>query len=226
LSESKNPCEIDSPEGLTLLKKKDGEAWKMLLRCYAKQLRRDILVSLINANLSSLSISDIEQETWATAARKMDEFSWQGPNLLYHWLRAISYRKIQNQNRLSRRNHEIFSLEQLRSLNPDDRSDIDWFYQRTLFFSESAEDEVIKREEEISSDMQSSTQEKVETRYRNLLRDESPHHVELFIQRVVYGKPPRALASFFGMKPSTVRQIIYRLKQKLVLLETQSSQSS
>lgn len=76
------------------IKRLDEDAWDVMLRNHAGDLRRDIAISLRKRGLSEELVDDIEQETWLTAVRKIAEFVWVDEDKFYRWLRAISLNHI------------------------------------------------------------------------------------------------------------------------------------
>jgi RNA polymerase sigma factor (sigma-70 family) len=190
-----NPTMRFDDRWLTSLKAMESEAWDMLLRLYADDLRRGIQASLVRRGMSPSLVDDIEQETWLTAVRKIGEFQWQDDEKLFHWLRAISLK-------------HVFTYERKRSdeLSMDDTSDADEdaslerFYNLHSMTSGSIEDEVIRRDQLIAVD--------------GAMRTLKPREQEILL-RWLMGEKPRDLAQFYHLKPRSVSMVLLRAKEKI-----------
>src|SRR5262245_40347388 len=90
------------------LKSLETSAWDELMKMYSDELRTDNEKSVRKRGAPLDTASDIEQETWLTAVRKINEFQWDAADKLYHWLRVIALNHIRMMMR--RPNQEMVSL--------------------------------------------------------------------------------------------------------------------
>jgi DNA-directed RNA polymerase specialized sigma24 family protein len=200
-------CLYDSPGGVEQLKQGHEQAWKELVRCYSGRLRYDIFVSLVKRSLPDWSLQDIEQESYIIASDKIKkgEFIWRRQGSLYNWLRAISLNRILSRIPRYIVMAENLSFEEIDLLEHENGYWLDRFLQDNGLLQNGPEAEIVSREEKAEM-------------WQILLGGENPIHVEITIQRWVEGKKPRELAEIYGLKASTISQILWLMKKQLEVL--------
>jgi DNA-directed RNA polymerase specialized sigma24 family protein len=85
--------EMNSPRDALFfqrLQRHDAAAWDELVGVYSLPLQRHIIQSLLSRNLPSDLVDDVEQQTWLTAVRLIEDFVWQNEAKLYDWFRVIA----------------------------------------------------------------------------------------------------------------------------------------
>jgi RNA polymerase sigma factor (sigma-70 family) len=184
----KNPCE----QWVERLKELDSEAWDFLLRRYGNELRQDILKSLRRRGLSAALVDDIEQETWLTAVRRIDEFVWESENKFYRWLRVISLNHIHTYRRM------LYRETSIEDFQCDE--DLDYCLGMWGLHHDSPEETVVLHEQLSALD--------------RALRILKPHEREMVV-RWLMGEPPRELARVYQMKPRSVSMLLLRAKGKI-----------
>ncbi len=189
------------------LKRLDAEAWDVLLRNYASDLRHDIAVSLRKRGLPDELADDIEQETWLTAVRKMGEFVWEDEDKFYHWLRAIALNHIRTYRRVQGKH---FSIGDFRYSEIDD--DLDQFLAEWQESEEGIEERIVLREQLSALDAAMRT---LKSQEREIL------------MRWLYGETPRQLALTYRMKPRSISMLLWRAREKIEtnLVDLQSSRT-
>lgn len=183
-------------EWVSDLKRLDPEAWDVLLRNYAGDLRHDITASLRKRGLPDELADDIEQETWLTAVRKMGEFVWESEDRFYHWLRAISLNHIRTYRRTFDRR---VSVEDFVSDDADD--DLEQFLAEWgATNGDSVEETVVLRQQLAALDQ--------------AMRTLKPQEREI-LMRWLMGETPRELAPTYQMKPRSISMLLLRAKDKI-----------
>ena len=74
-------------------------------------MKRDILNSLRKRRLPDEWLGDIEQETWLTAIKRIEDFVWESEEKFYHWLRVISLNHLRRYQRIEGRGVSIADSE-------------------------------------------------------------------------------------------------------------------
>ena len=72
------------------LQRHDAAAWDELVGVYSLPLQRHITQSLLSRNLPSDLMDDVEQQTWLTAVRLIEDFVWENEKRFYHWFLSIA----------------------------------------------------------------------------------------------------------------------------------------
>ena len=190
-----NPTMRFDDKWLLSLKAMDSEAWDMLLRLYADDLRRGIQASLARRGMPASMVDDVEQETWLTAVRKIGEFQWQDEDKLFHWLRAISLKHVFT---FERRRDDALSMDD--SADADEDAALERFYNLHSMTSGSIEDDIIRRDQLIAVDA--------------AMRTLKPREREI-LMRWLMGEKPRDLAQIYHLKPRSVSMVLLRAKEKI-----------
>jgi RNA polymerase sigma factor (sigma-70 family) len=177
------------------IKRLDPDAWDLLLRNHAGDLRNDIIISLHKRGLPEELAEDIEQETWLTAVRGIAAFVWVDENKFYHWLRAISLNHIHTYQRALAR---VTSLADWQDDDTDD--DLERFAAAWNAGPDGVEDDVILHEQMAALDKAMRSLKAVE---REIL------------MRWLMGERPRQLALAYHMKPRSVSMLLLRAKDKI-----------
>jgi RNA polymerase sigma factor (sigma-70 family) len=180
------------------LKSLNAEAWDLLLRQYAADLRQDIRISVRKRGLSEDIVDDIEQETWLTAVRKISEFNWDNEVKLYNWLRVIALNHIRMYQR-QRLNQKTDSVDDNAN---DDHTDneLEKFQKLWGEYESSIEDAIVLGELYAALD--------------SALHSLKPIEQEILV-RWITGEQPRHLAVIYGIKPRTVSMQLLRAKDKI-----------
>ena len=173
----------------------EAEAWDLLLRQYAADLRQDIRVSLRKRNLPEDVADDIEQETWLTAVRKISEFRWENEAKLYHWLRVIALNHIRV---YQRDNQKIASVDD--TADDDTESELEQFQKLWGEYESTIEDRIILGE--------------LYAALASALQTLKPIEQEICV-RWLTGEKPRHLALIYQMKPRSLSMQLLRTKNKL-----------
>jgi RNA polymerase sigma factor (sigma-70 family) len=174
----------------------EPEAWEELVKYFAGDLRHDIEISLRKRALPLDVVGDIEQETWLTAIKKIKEFHGEIGEKFYHWLRVISLNHIRTYWKAQSAGISMadFRESETNGITPDELLE-------TRSFSEtSLEEEIIIKERFLEMD--------------RVLRTLSPTAQEIFM-RWLMGETPRQLAVAFKIKPRSISQGIFRIKQQI-----------
>jgi DNA-directed RNA polymerase specialized sigma24 family protein len=72
------------------LQRHDAAAWDELLGVYSLPLQRHIIQSLLSRNLPSDLVDDVEQQTWLSATRLIEDIVWENEAKLYDWFLSIA----------------------------------------------------------------------------------------------------------------------------------------
>jgi RNA polymerase sigma factor (sigma-70 family) len=172
----------------------NSDTWTELHGIYSSALRQDIQKSLRKRGLPLDVIDDIEQETWLIAIRRIrDEFTWVDEDRFYHWLRCIALNHVHTYRR-KQSGYVSFS-----DFQEDDRT-LDEFMDSYIWSGQSIEDEVIRHERLAALD--------------RIIRTLPPRDGEILMRRLM-GATPRELAKEYGMKPESLRMILWRAKTKI-----------
>jgi RNA polymerase sigma factor (sigma-70 family) len=177
------------------LKILDSQAWDMLLRYHADELRRGIQASLAKRGMPASLVDDIEQETWLTAVRKITEFHWEDVDRFFRWLRVISLNHILTYRR---KQGDQISMDDSTDSDVDDM--LEQFYNLYSPANPSIEDEVARREQLSAVD--------------RAMRELKPQEREMLL-RWVMGEKPRDLARDYNMKAHSVSMVLLRAKEKI-----------
>ncbi|NJL54235.1 hypothetical protein HC928_02965 [bacterium] len=87
-------------EGLLVaLQAGNTQSWDTLMRQHTRDLRVHIGHSLRKWGLPPEWVDDVEQDTWITAVKKITDFTWQGDDKLYNWLRTIAFQHVRTLHR-------------------------------------------------------------------------------------------------------------------------------
>jgi RNA polymerase sigma factor (sigma-70 family) len=178
------------------IKQLEPEAWDLLLRNHAGDLRHDILISLHKRGLPEELVDDIEQDTWLTAVRGMATFVWVDENRFYHWLHAISLNHIHTYQRALAR---FSSMADWRDEDTDN-DDLERFPAEWNAGHGGVEDDVILHEQMSALDQ--------------AMRSLKPLEREI-LMRWLMGERPRQLALAYHMKPRSVSMLLLRAKAKI-----------
>jgi RNA polymerase sigma factor (sigma-70 family) len=184
----------ESPEFIENLKELNSDAWYLLKTHYARRLNTFILGALIEADLSRISVQDVEQDVWITAIRKIKGFHWQGQGLLYNWLRSIATNVVRNHVKTYR--HSL-SLSQSDSVvdglpaiaPPEDPK------------SESVEHQVESIEKALRSELECI--------------GINPKHIEIYLLRKVQDLKPREIGKRLNMPARSVSTNLSRVERAL-----------
>ncbi len=175
------------------LKLKDQGAWATVNRLYRDRLQTTISKSLSKYNLPSDRLDDIEQKTWFTAFKKINEFTVDRKEGFYHWLCTIQYNYVRN---LSREPNplsiEVETDEGVETFLPSDDT-------------ANVEEAIISRE----------TKREIFSAINLVLDDLPAHHREIVLRRIMWKDEPQALAEEYGVKIQTVYQIVTNAKKKI-----------
>ena len=193
-SETERMMKFDD-QWVAALKTLDTQAWDMLLRYHADELRRGIQASLAKRGMSAALVDDIEQETWLTAVRKIAEFRWEDVDRFFRWLRVISLNHILTYRR---KQGDQISIDDNVDSDVDDM--LEQFYNLYSPTNASIEDEVARREQLSAID--------------KAMRELKPHEREMLL-RWVMGEKPRDLARDYNMKAHSVSMVLLRAKDKI-----------
>lgn len=171
----------------------DPDAWTRLHEYHSGRLRRDIQISLRKWGLSPEFAGDIEQETWLTAVKRINEFVWVDDDRFYNWLRAISCNHIRTYRYKQKRFVSFDDFE-------DDDDGLDDYMDSYVWDSECIEDEVIPHERMAALD--------------RVIRTLKPREREIIVRRMM-GETPRELAAEYQLKPEHLRTLLLRSKKKI-----------
>jgi RNA polymerase sigma factor (sigma-70 family) len=191
--------------------------WENLVACYHPDLSRYILKHLIQANLVSISVSDIEQKTWETAWQRFSngDFQWRGVSAVYRWLFSTALNHIRNASR------EAYHRE-LRLTDPSDYSEqasrvLERSHLPLVQVSVPGPEEILidleeEREQEKNLyEKQQELQEKA-GQLHELFIDYNTKKVQIYILAEVYGLKPRQIAHQLKIKDKTVRDYLYQMR--------------
>lgn len=191
------------------LQQYDGECWDALLEIYAPQLRLDIRRSLSKRSIPPEWAEDIEQETWLTAVRHIDNFVWESESKFYNWFRSIATYHVKN---LERKLHNRYiSLEEIDDDIDDTGLSLDFFMYIHGLMDDSLEVKFDLREnlEILDSAMQQL----------------KPREREILLRRLLYKESVQQLAIEYGVKPETISVILVRAKRAILTRITSQNSS-
>jgi RNA polymerase sigma factor (sigma-70 family) len=197
LTDTSTPAAQINERWAQQLRDYDSQAWDLLLRYYAKDLRNDIVASLNKRGLPVDYVDDIEQETWRTAVEQIEGFIWEGERKLYHWLRTISYHHVQTLRRKVK--EDRVSFEELEDLNGE--FSVDLFLYKYGMVEDSPETEVALRESLRTLDA--------------ALQHLKPREREIVLRRLVWLETPKNLAADYGIEPASITMILNRAKKAI-----------
>jgi RNA polymerase sigma factor (sigma-70 family) len=181
------------------LKRLETRAWDDLVRCYGDELRSDIQLSLRKRGLPQDWMSDIEQDTWTTAIRKIAEFDWQSIDKFYHWLRVIALNRVRMLKR--KQYDELFSMDAIEDNESVGGISLDNFLYTNGISENSPEQKLLYRERMALLE--------------GALRELKPRDREILLRRMIQGETPRELAVVYGLEARSISMILLRAKQTL-----------
>jgi RNA polymerase sigma factor (sigma-70 family) len=190
---------VDRQEWVNQLKVWDNQAWEILLRHHARDLRRDITISLRKRQLSTDWVEDIQQETWMTVVKEIDRFDWQGEDKFYNWLRSIARHHIQTLNHKVK--HNAISFDEIDDNEVEKGLSLDLFMYVHGLVEDSPENEVALRESMAALDA--------------ALQRLKPREREIVMRRLIWRETPREMAADYGVKPESISMILARAKDTI-----------
>lgn len=193
-TETKSANQLYS-QWLSQLKNRDDEAWDILIKYYAEDLKRDILNSLRKRRLPDEWLGDIEQETWLTAVKNIENFVWEGEDKLYNWLRVISLNHLRRYQRVQGREVSVAD-----SADDDVAEELENFVDSWQSYELSIEDQTELQEIYAALDA--------------ALRSLKPREQEIMLHWLA-GKKPRELAVIYGIQASSISMLLMRAKDKI-----------
>lgn len=180
---------------LKQLKNRDEEAWDILIKYYAEDLRRDILNSLRKRRLPEEWLDDIEQESWLTAIKRIEDFVWESEEKFYHWIRVISLNHLRRYQRIEGRGISIADSE-----DADVVDELENFVDSWQSYEMSVEDQAELKEVYAALD--------------TALRSLKPREQEILLHWLA-GKKPRELAVMYNIQASSISMLLMRAKDKI-----------
>jgi RNA polymerase sigma factor (sigma-70 family) len=177
------------------LKNRDEAAWDILLKYYSEDLRRDILNSLRKRRLPEEWLGDIEQETWLTAIKRIEDFVWESEDKFYHWLRVISLNHLRRYQRIEGRGINVADSE-----DSDVVDELENFVDSWQSYEMSVEDQAELKEVYAALD--------------TALRSLKAREQEILLHWLA-GKKPRELAVMYEMQASSISMLLMRAKDKI-----------
>lgn len=183
---------------LIALQAGNEQAWDHVLRLYARELRTHINQSLRKRNIPPEWADDIEQDTWITAVKKIEEFTWQGEDKLYNWLRTIAFQHVRTLHRKLRENGPSFDAMEA---NVENELALDLFCYTNGVFQDGPETGVALRD----------TLRAVEGALKYL----KPQSREILIRRLLWRETPAEMAADYGIPPEKISGILFRAKETL-----------
>lgn len=190
---------VDRQEWVNQLKVWDNQAWEILLRHHARDLRRDITISLRKRQLSTDWVEDIQQETWMTVVKEIDRFDWQGEDKFYNWLRSIARHHVQTLNHKVK--HNAISFDEIDDNEVEKGLSLDLFMYVHGLVEDSPENEVALRESMAALDA--------------ALQRLKPREREIVMRRLIWRETPREMAADYGVKPESISMILARAKDTI-----------
>jgi len=190
---------IDRQEWVNQLKVWDNRAWEILLHNHARDLRRDITISLRKRQLSTDWVDDIQQETWMTVVKEIDKFDWQGEDKFYNWLRSIARYHIQTLNHKVK--HNAISFDEIEDNAVENGLSLDLFMYVHGLVGDSPENEVALRESMMALD--------------TALQRLKPREREIVMRRLIWRETPKEMAADYGVKPESISMILARAKDTI-----------
>jgi RNA polymerase sigma factor (sigma-70 family) len=190
--------QLEGPQLLVALQAGNEEAWDTILRLYAKDLRVHIGQSLRKYSIPPEWVDDIEQDTWITAVKKIEEFEWQGEDKLYHWLRSIAFQHVRTLNRKLKETGPSFDAMKD---NIDNELALDLFCYANGVFEESPETSVTLKD----------TLSAIEAAMHHL----KPRAREILVRRLIWRETPAEMAADYGISPEKISGILFRAKETL-----------
>lgn len=183
---------------LVALQAGNTQVWDALMRRYTRDLRGHIGQSLRKWGLPPEWVDDVEQDTWITAVTKIAEFTWQGDDKLYNWLRTIAFQHVRTLHRKWK--DQGPSFDELDD-NPENELSLDLFCYAHGMYEDSPEQSVILRE----------TMQAVEQAMRYL----KPEAQEILIRRLMLRETPAQMSLHLGIAPERISGILFRAKEAL-----------
>jgi RNA polymerase sigma factor (sigma-70 family) len=177
------------------LKNREEDAWDILLKYYSEDLRRDILSSLRKRRLPEEWLGDIEQETWLTAIKRIEDFVWESEDKFYNWLRVISLNHLRRYQRVEGRAVSLADSE-----DGDVQEELENFVDAWQSYEMSVEDQTELKEIYAALD--------------TALRTLKPREQEILLHWLA-GKKPRELALMYDIQASSVSMVLMRAKDKI-----------
>jgi RNA polymerase sigma factor (sigma-70 family) len=190
---------LDRQEWVNQLKVWDNRAWEILLHHHARDLRRDITISLRKRQLSTDWVDDIQQETWMTVVKEIDKFDWQGEGKFYNWLRSIARHHIQTLNHKVK--HNAISFDEIDDNEVEKGLSLDLFMYVHGLVEDSPENEVAMRESMAALD--------------TALQRLKPREREIVMRRLIWRETPKQMAADYGVKPESISMILARAKDTI-----------
>jgi RNA polymerase sigma factor (sigma-70 family) len=185
---------------LAQLQQHDAHSWNVLLQLYASRLRHDILQSLRRRNLPLDMADDIEQETWLTAIRLIENVIWENEERFYHWFRCIATNHIRNLEHQLRKT--FVSLQAIDDESDDSGLSLDLFMYVNGLIEDSPENQMALEE---TLNVLDSALNKLKPRER-----------EILLRRIVNRETPQQMAPYYGVKPETISVILVRAKNAVL----------
>jgi RNA polymerase sigma factor (sigma-70 family) len=179
------------------LQQHDTAAWEEVLRLYALPLRRDIVQALLRRSLPLEWADDLEQQTWVTAIRLIENFVWESEDTFYTWFRSIATFHIKNRARKLKKVY--VSLEEIDEDLNDTGLSLDFFLYIQGLMEDGPETQLALRESFTLIDQAMP-----------LLK---PHEREILLRRVLYNESVQHMAKEYGVKPEIISVILVRTKQ-------------
>ena len=191
------PAYIDEIRLVEKLKCNDEQAWEDAFELYAAFIHYDIVVSLRKRGLPADYADDIQQEAWLTAVQKIGEFTCDGENKFYHWLRAISFNHVRNLWRKQRQTVSFEAIDEAEAPNG-----LDYFLRANGLTVNNTEDCVILREQLAAID--------------HILMDFKPREREIVLRRLLWDEKPEDLALLFpALKTRSISQMLFRARKAI-----------
>lgn len=191
------PAYMDEVRLIEKLKQNDEQAWEDAFELYAAFIHYDIVVSLKKRGLPPEYADDIQQESWLTAVQKIGEFTCDGQNKFYHWLRAISFNHVRN---VWRKQRQVVSFEAVEEA--ESPHGLDYFLQSNGLYVDNTEDQVILREQLSAID--------------RVLMDFKPREREIVLRRLLWDEKPEDLALLFpALKTRSISQLLFRARKTI-----------
>lgn len=176
----------------------DAEAWKQLLVEYKPLLRAAARRSLAKYHLPEDCVDDIEQKTWVTVYRRIDDFEPGHANALRNWLGSIQHNHVRN---LSREPSPMSMDVDAGEREAGDRPAPQYPDPQ----AKNPESEVIHDE----------TRREIWSALELALEELSARDREIVVRRVLWKEDVQALADEYHLKVQTIYQITSNTKRKL-----------
>lgn len=197
-SETMPEIRLEGEALLYALQMGNEKAWDKLMRHHTRDLRMHIGQSLRKWNLPPEWVDDIEQDTWITAVKKIAEFTWQGEDKLYNWLRTIAFQHVRTLHRKLKDDGP--SLDEMDDDTESERI-LDLFCYANGIYTGSPEEDLMMRE----------TVSAVEGAMRYL----KPEAQTILVRRLMLQETPAQLAAELGIPAEKISGILFRAKEAL-----------